>query len=66
MKQKKSLISGFGDRFFNYSFAGYIFLFLIIIFNLFPACATKMSLQEAKQVAVSMSQKELNTPPPPH
>jgi CHAT domain-containing protein len=63
MKKNESLISGFWSRFFDYSFAGNVLVLLIIILNLFSACATKMSLQEAKQVAVSMNEKALNTPP---
>ena len=63
MKKDPSIISGFEERLFRASIAGHVFVFLFLIPIILSACGGKMSLQEAKQVAVSMNPKALNTPP---
>ena len=44
-------------------FSAVVVLLLILILALFPACTKKMSLEEAKQVSLSMSGKSFVPPP---
>jgi len=44
-------------------FSGDVFIYLLLIPFLFSACAGKMSLEEARQVTVSMGDKSLTAPP---
>lgn len=48
----------------SFSSSGNLLFYLLVILVLFPACAGKMSVEEAKQVTVSMS-GEAFVPPPP-
>jgi len=45
------------------SFPNRVFLFFILIFALLPACTKRMSLEEAKQVPVSISGQSFVPPP---
>jgi len=47
----------------SFSSSGNLLFYLLVILVLFPACAGKMSVEEAKQVTVSMS-GEAFVPPP--
>jgi CHAT domain-containing protein/predicted negative regulator of RcsB-dependent stress response len=49
--------------FVYYLYLDKVFVYLLSIAFLFPACAGKMSVDEARQIAVSMSEKSLNAPP---
>lgn len=63
MKKNNSLTSDFFYRFVSHSSIGDVFICLFLILILFPACAGKMSVEEARQVTVSMSGKSLVAPP---
>ena len=63
MKRKYTLITDFFFEFAGHSFVGAVFICLFLIMVLFPACGRKMSLEEAKQVTVSM-REETFVPPP--
>jgi CHAT domain-containing protein/Flp pilus assembly protein TadD len=63
MKKNSSLILDFFYRFVSHSSIGDVFICLFLILILFPACAGEMSVEEARQVTVSMSGKSLVAPP---
>jgi CHAT domain-containing protein len=63
MKINYSLTSDFFYRFVSHSSIGDVFICLSLILILFPACAEKMSVEEARQVTVSMGDKSLTAPP---
>jgi CHAT domain-containing protein len=63
MKKNNSLTLDFFYRFVSHSSIGDVFICLFLILILFPACAGKMSVEEARQVTVSMSGKSLVAPP---
>ncbi len=63
MKRNNSLGPVFFLRGFIRHFSGDVFIYLLLIPFLFSACAGKMSLEEARQVTVSMGDKSLTAPP---
>jgi len=63
MKRNNSLASGFFLPGLTRHFSGDVFIYLLLIPFLFSACAGKMSLEEARQVTVSMDDKSLVAPP---
>jgi tetratricopeptide (TPR) repeat protein len=63
MKRNYTFITDFSRRFRGHSFAATVFGCLFIIMVLFPACNRKMSLEEAKQVTVSMKEESFVPPP---
>jgi CHAT domain-containing protein len=63
MKKNNSLPLDFFYRFVSHSLIGDVFICLFLILILFPACAGKMSVEEARQVTVSISGKSLVAPP---
>jgi len=63
MKKNNSLTLDFFYRFVSHSSIGDVFICLSLILILFPSCAGKMSVEEARQVTVSISGKSLVAPP---
>ncbi len=63
MKKNSSLTLDFFHRFVSHSSIGGLFICLFLILILFPACTGKMSVEEARQVTISMSGKSLVVPP---
>ncbi len=63
MKSNNFFASGFFRRFVSHSSSINSSIYLFLIFILFPACSGKMSLEEAKQVTVSMSEDSFVPPP---
>ena len=63
MKKNNSITLDSFYRFVSHSSVAEVFIFLILILNLFPACAQKMSVEEAKQVTVSMAEESFVLPP---
>ena len=63
MKQNISFTIGSFCRSVGFSSLGIFFCYLIVILLIFTACTGKMSVEEAKQVTVSMS-GEAFVPPP--
>jgi len=63
MKKNSFLTLDFFYRFVSHSSIGDVFICLFLILIFFPACAGKMSVEEARQVTISMSGKSLVAPP---
>ena len=61
MKRNNPLTLDFFYRFVSHSSIGDVFICLFLI--IFPACAGKMSVEEARQVTVSINGKSLVAPP---
>jgi CHAT domain-containing protein/Flp pilus assembly protein TadD len=63
MKKNNSLTLDFFYQSVSHSSRGAVFICLFLILVLFPACGGKMSVEEARQVTVSISGKSLVAPP---
>ncbi|MEJ2221985.1 MAG: CHAT domain-containing tetratricopeptide repeat protein [Desulfobacterales bacterium] len=63
MAKKFTLVAAFSHRSEFCSFLGSIFIFLAIIPFLFSACTGKMSVEEARQITISVDDKLLTAPP---
>ena len=63
MKRNNSFAFYFFRRIINHSSQANAFIYLLSILILFSACSGKMSLEEAKQVTVSMSEDSFVPPP---
>jgi CHAT domain-containing protein/Flp pilus assembly protein TadD len=47
----------------SFAFLSKIYLVLVLVFSLFSACAGQMSVEEARQVTISMGDKSVTAPP---
>ena len=63
MKKNNAFTRDFFRRHVDFSSSGNLLVYLAVILVLFSACARKMSIEEAKQVTVSMSEKPFIPPP---
>jgi len=63
LKQSNSYTLNFSHRHVSQSVPDQVLIYIFLILILFPACAGKMSVEEARQVTVSMSGKSLVAPP---
>jgi tetratricopeptide (TPR) repeat protein len=63
MKKDTSLTLDIIYRFVSHISIGNVFNCLLLILFLFPGCAGKMSVEEARQVTISMDKKLLTAPP---
>lgn len=63
MKRNYTFITNFFRGFAGHSSVGTVFICVFLIMVLFPACGRKMSLEEAKQVTVSMREESFVPPP---
>jgi len=63
MKKNNAFARDFFRRHVGFSSSGNLLVYLLVILVLFSACASKMSIEEAKQVTVSLSEKSFIPPP---